>query len=87
MLVAILISPLRGVVVYGVLQAESLDCDCREPARRGDAAGNQGCGSETDWTHGLLPTCDSLIAMGVGEGGEKVAAEIAKGPGLKPLRN
>src|SRR5882672_11208024 len=33
-----------GFIVYGVLPAEFLDCDCRQSARRDDATGNQHCG-------------------------------------------
>jgi hypothetical protein len=72
MLVDILISPLSGVFVYGVLHAEFLDCDCRKSACGGGAAGNQHCSCQAHWTHGLILTCDAPIAIRVGEGGEKV---------------
>src|SRR6266702_1062396 len=48
MLVDILISPLSGVLVYGVLHAEFPECDCRKSAGGGGASGNQHCGGYAD---------------------------------------
>src|ERR1700722_18422225 len=40
----------------GVLHAQFLDCDCRESAGGGDAAGNQHCSRYTQWKHTNLLT-------------------------------
>src|SRR5260370_24337638 len=52
-----------GVIFYSVLRAELLDCDCREAAGGGDAAGDQHCGGYAHWTHGIFLTRESLIAI------------------------
>src|SRR5262245_64643369 len=38
-----------------LLHPELHHCDCCESARRGDAARNQDCSCQADWTHGVLP--------------------------------
>src|SRR5260370_41501838 len=52
-----------GVIFYSVLRAELPDCDCREAAGGGDAAGDQHCGGYAHWTHGIFLTRESLIAI------------------------
>jgi hypothetical protein len=44
------------LIVDGGLSSEFLDCDGCESARRGGFAGNQRCGCDAHWAHGILLT-------------------------------